>query len=86
VGHLHSNLVFLQSRILGGMPPITFLGSTAKRMTTALSEAKHWRDFKVRLCPSLAGIELLKDGGFYTAELDEAAVEPAKFKFNPLKR
>ena len=86
VGHLHSNLVFRTSRILSGMPSIRFLGPAAKRMTTALAEARHWRPFHVRLCPSLAGVELLKDGGFYTAELDEDARQPAKFLFHPLKR
>jgi hypothetical protein len=40
----------------------------------------------VRLCPSLAGIELLKDGGYYTVELDEAAQRPAQFEFHRLKR
>ncbi len=86
IGHLHSNLVFRNSRLLAGMPPIHFLGATVRRMSTALSEGRHWRPFKVRLCPSLAGIELLKDGGFYTVELDEAAQKPARFEFHRLKR
>jgi len=86
VGHLHSRLVFFNSRILSGMPRIEFLGYTAKRLSTALSEARHWRAFKPRLCPSLAGIELLKDGGFYLIELDEDAELPAKFQFRPIPR
>jgi hypothetical protein len=86
IGHLHSNLVYRTSHLLAGVPPIRFLGSTAKRMSTALSEARHWRPFNVRLCPSLAGIELLKDGGYYTTELDEDAAQPARFTFHPLKR
>ncbi|HEX3797680.1 MAG TPA: metallophosphoesterase [Verrucomicrobiae bacterium] len=86
VGHLHSNLIYRNSRVLAGIPPIRFLGSTARRMSTALSEARHWRPFKVRLCPSLAGIELLKDGGYYTVELDDDAVRPARFQFHHLKR
>jgi hypothetical protein len=86
IGHLHSNLVFRNSRLLSGIPPIHFLGNTGKRMSTALSEGRHWRPFKVRLCPSLAGIELLKDGGYYTVELDEAAERPAQFEFHRLKR
>jgi 3',5'-cyclic AMP phosphodiesterase CpdA len=86
IGHLHSNLIFRQSRLLSGLPPIRFLGHTAKRMTTALSEGRHWRHFRVKLCPALAGIELLKDGGFLTLELDSDARLPAKFRFHSLKR
>jgi len=86
IGHLHSNLVVWQSRLLAGMPPIRFLGHSVERMSIALSEARHWRPFHVRFCPSLAGIELLKDGGYYTIELDEDARQPARFKFHPLKR
>lgn len=72
IGHLHSPLIFWQSRLLAGMPRITFLGHTVKRLSQALARARAWRPFKVRLCPSLAGIELLKDGGFYLAELSDA--------------
>ena len=86
IGHLHSNLVYRQARILSGIPPIHFLGHTAKRMSTALSEGRHWRHFRVKLCPSLAGIELLKDGGFFTVELDAEARRPAAFRFHSLKR
>ena len=67
IGHLHSNLVLWKSRLLAGMPPIRFLGHTVQRLSTALNEARHWRPFHVRLCPALAGIELLKDGGYCTA-------------------
>ncbi len=86
VGHLHSNLIFFQSRMLCGVPTIKFLGQSVRRMSGALSEARHWRPFKVRLCPSLAGIELLKDGGFYKMELDPDGIQPARFTFHPLKR
>ena len=86
IGHLHSSLVYRQARILSGIPPIRFLGHTAKRMSTALSEGRHWRHFRVKLCPSLAGIEFLKDGGFFTVELDAEARQPAAFQFHPLKR
>jgi hypothetical protein len=68
------------------MPPITFLGHSALKLSKALNEAKSWRPFKVRLCPSLAGIELLKDGGYLTATLDLAGQTPAKFQFHPLPR
>jgi len=86
IGHLHSNLVLWKSRWLAGMPRITFAGHTAKRLSTALREARHWRAFNVRLCPSLAGIELLKDGGFLTADLDPTAQRPVQFQFQPLPR
>jgi hypothetical protein len=55
-------------------------------MSAALHEARYWKPFNVRLCPSLAGIELLKDGGYYTAELDAEARQPAWFRFHPLPR
>jgi hypothetical protein len=78
IGHLHSNLVLWKSRWLAGMPRISFLGHTAKRLSTALSRGKYWKPFRVRLCPSLAGIELLKDGGYLTAELDPDAQRPLR--------
>jgi hypothetical protein len=86
IGHLHSNLVFRTARLLAGMPRITFLGHSARRMTTALSEGRHWRHFHVKFCPSLAGIELTKDGGFYTVKLDPEARLPAEFQLHRLKR
>jgi len=86
IGHLHSNLIFWQSKLLAGMPRITFLGYTAKRITSALHEAKCWRPFKVRLCPSLAGIELLKDGGYLTAKFDPAGAVPVQFTTHRLPR
>jgi hypothetical protein len=86
IGHLHSRLILQKSRILAGMPAIPFLGHTAKRLTFALREARLWEPFNVLLCPSLAGIELLKDGGYYTAEMDLSAKQPARFQFHPLRR
>lgn len=64
IGHLHTPLILWKSRVLAGMPAIHWLGNSVRRMSTALNEARHWRDFKVTLCPSLAGCQLLKDGGF----------------------
>ncbi len=84
IGHLHSNLVFWNSRLLAGMPRLGFMGHTAKRLTTALHEALRWRPFKVRLCPALGGIQLLNDGGYYTAELDPSGNRPARFQFHHL--
>jgi hypothetical protein len=86
IGHFHSNLVLWESRLLAGMPRIGFLGHTPQRMTTALREARHWKPFKVRLCPALAGIELLKDGGYLTLELDPEARLPLRFQFHRLRR
>ena len=86
VGHLHSNLILWKSRLLAGMPRISFLGHSVKRFSTALRDARHWRPFKVRLCPALAGIELLKDGGYYTASLDREARQPVRFQFHRLPR
>ena len=82
IGHLHSQLVFWKSRVLAGMPRIRFLGHTAKRLSTALAEGRHWRPFKVTLCPALAGIQLLNDGGYLTVELDAEARQPAQFQLH----
>jgi len=84
IGHLHSNLILWKSRLLAGIPRITFLGHTAKKLSSALREARHWRFFRVRLCPALAGIELLKDGGYLTAELETDARQSAKFQLHRL--
>jgi len=71
---------------LAGMPVIRFLGPAARPMSTALKKVRHWRPFRVRLCPSLAGIELLKDGGYLTVELEAEAQRPAQFTFHHLRR
>lgn len=84
IGHLHSELILRTGRVLAGMPPVGFLGASVRRMSAALNEGKHWRPFNVRLCPSLTGIQLLKDGGWLTVELDADARHPAKFRFRPL--
>ena len=84
IGHLHSQLILRTGRVLSWMPTIPFLGVSIRRMSTGLNEAKLWRPFNVRLCPSLTGIQLLKDGGWLTAELDASARRPAKFQFHPL--
>ena len=71
IGHLHSPLILFMSGLLAGIPPTRFLGNSIRRFSSALRGAKKWRDFKVKLCPSLAGIELLKDGGFLELVLDD---------------
>ena len=86
LGHLHSNLLFRKSQWLAGMPTIRFLGNSIRRMSHALSQARCWRQFKARLCPSIAGIELLKDGGYCELRIDECASQPAQFHFCPLRR
>jgi hypothetical protein len=86
IGHLHSGLVLWKSRWLAGMPRLNFVGHTAKRLSAALCQAREWRPFRVRLCPALAGIQLLNDGGYLTAALDPEARLPARFEFHPLKR
>jgi len=86
IGHLHSNLIFWKSRILAGMPRITFLGHTPKRLSTALRQARHWKHFKVVLCPALGGIELTKSAGYLRAELDLEHGKPIQFQYCPLQR
>ena len=55
-------------------------------MTSALSQAKHWRPFNVRLCPSLAGIQMLRGGGYLTIDLDETAAQPPRIKVHHVPR
>jgi len=86
IGHLHSRLVFRQARVMAGIPRIRFLGHTIRRMTSGLSEGRYWRPFRVVLCPALAGIQLLNDGGYLTLALDPDAGVPARFQFHSIKR
>ncbi len=86
IGHLHSNFFLRLSRLLSGMPEIRFAGHSLHRMSAAVREARLWKPFRVRLCPSLAGIELLDDGGYLTITLDQSGVVPAQFEFHPLPR
>ena len=86
IGHLHSRLIFWKSKLLAGMPRIAFLGNSVRRFSTALHEARYWKDFNVQLCPSLAGIELLKDGGFLSLELDSGGSTPARVNIHRIHR
>ncbi|HOH35905.1 MAG TPA: metallophosphoesterase [Candidatus Hydrogenedentes bacterium] len=86
IGHLHTRLVCWQSRVLAGMPRISFLGNSIRRMTEALRQARCWRPFRVRLCPSLAGCELLKDGGYGKIEIDPDAEELLSFRIHRMRR
>ncbi|MGC8742287.1 MAG: metallophosphoesterase [Verrucomicrobiia bacterium] len=85
IGHLHSNAVFKASQYLSGIPQINFLGHTPKRLTHALRKSKVWKSFNIKLCPSLSGIQLLKDGGFCTLSIDLNGNEEAQFTFHHLK-
>jgi hypothetical protein len=85
IGHLHSDLFLWQSRLLSGMPPIRFLGNSVRRMSTALNAAKSWKVFRPRLCPSLGGVELLKDGGYLEIHLPSSGVKPPVVRFHPLR-
>ncbi len=80
IGHLHSDFILGSSRLLGGMPQISFLGVTVNRLSAALRMSRAWGPFKVVLCPSLAGIELLKDGAFLEIDLDPDGNEPVRFR------
>jgi hypothetical protein len=84
IGHLHSSFVMFNTRFLCGMPKITFLGHTPQRISAALRQARQWRPFNVLLCPSLAGIQLLKDGGYCSFQLDPAANHSARFQKHKL--
>lgn len=78
IGHLHSEPFLKTGRMLAGIPTIRFLGNTIRRYTTALQSARQWEPFKLLLCPSLTGIQIKKDGGFLTLELDEEARHPLR--------
>lgn len=86
IGHLHSPLILWKSRRLAGMPTLAFMGHTVKRLSTALGRARDWKPFKLRLCPSLAGIQLLKDGGFFTAEIQVETATPFHLQFHRIRR
>ena len=80
IGHLHTPMILNLARRMTGMPRIPWMGVTARRYTTALRDAACWRDFKVTLCPSPSGCQLLKDGGFLRAELDPSGGERVRFE------
>jgi hypothetical protein len=86
IGHLHSRLVLGTARVLAGLPSIKWLGPTGHRISAALGQAREWRPFRLQLCPALAGIQLLNDGGYLTAELDLEARKAITFQFHPLPR
>jgi hypothetical protein len=80
IGHLHSSFIFGTARWLAGMPRIGFLGNTVRRHSMALRRAREWKPFNPILCPSLTGIQLLKDGGFLRLELGPAGRESVRIQ------
>ena len=82
-GHLHTPMVIWKARLLAGLPPIHFMGRGIRRISRGLNRARGWKPFNVLLCPSLAGSQLLKDGGFYEMRLKRDA--PVEFVRHRLK-
>lgn len=80
VGHLHTELVLRAGGLLAGMPVLRGCGTTARRLSSALRRAREWRPFRVTLCPSTTGIELLKDGGWLEINLPEEAGRPLEIR------
>jgi len=85
IGHLHSDLILFNSRFLCGMPAIKFLGHTPRRISSALRQARHWKRFNLLLCPSPAGVQLLKDGGYRSIQLDPEGKRAPRFEKHRLR-
>jgi len=75
IGHLHTDLVFWNTRWLAGCPPIRLFGKGVFRISCGLNRARGWRPFRPLLCPSLAGSQLLKDGGYYSLRISDAGAD-----------
>jgi hypothetical protein len=86
IGHLHSPLILWKSRLLSGMPRLRRLGISVERMSGALQQAAVWRRFHVRLCPSLAGIQIERGGGWVELELCPAGNGPLVWRVHKLRR
>lgn len=76
LGHLHSELILETSRRLAGIPEITCLGQTVRRISGALRKARAWKPFSPVLCPALAGIQFRRDGGYLELHLGKAGEPP----------
>jgi hypothetical protein len=85
IGHLHSSLFLWPRYVLAGMPSISFLGNTIRRSTKAIQEATYWKAFRPRLCPSLGGVELIKDGGFCQIDIHREPSHDPRFQFSRLR-
>ncbi len=86
VGHLHSPFILRTSLRLAGLPRITFLGHSVRRMSEGLRRARSWKRFRVQLCPSLAGLEWFHDGGFLELTADHAPGSPLSIRSHRLPR
>jgi hypothetical protein len=86
IGHLHTPLVFWSSRILAGFPEVHRLGNSIRKMSSALRDARLWKHFHVTLCPSLAGCELLRDGGYLLMELSPEGSRRSSIQYCRLAR
>lgn len=84
IGHLHTPVIYWNSRWLAGLPPVRCLGTSIRRMSEALHDGRLWKPFHVRLVPSLTGCQLLKDGGFGWLEIDPDARRPAQLEIERL--
>jgi hypothetical protein len=85
IGHLHSGLILWKSRTLAGIPVIQRGGKVIYRISSALNKAKRWKPFRIKLCPSLSGIQIRKAGGYYLLRLDPEAKRPLEWNFQELK-
>lgn len=84
VGHMHTPLVEKAASIFSGVPPITQFGTSIRRFSTALQKAAAWKDFRMRLCPSPSGSELLRDGGYFEMVLHhDASIQSPLSIFHP---
>ncbi len=86
LGHLHSPFVFWNARMVAGLPAVPWFGTTVHRITKALRRARLWKPLKPHLCPALSGVELLKDGGWLTVELDLAGKDALNITRHRLPR
>lgn len=85
LGHLHSQFILDTAHRIGGITPeVNFAGVTISRITRALRKVKSWEPFKVVLCPSPTGVQLFKDGGFLTVELDSEDPKPLAWRVHPI--
>lgn len=84
IGHLHSRLIWHTSRVLSGLPHLQGFGTTVARLSGALRKARAWKPFRVVLCPSLSGIQLLKDGGFLELQITHGPKGACRVLAHPL--
>ena len=80
IGHLHTPMILTMARGLAGIPEVHWMGVTARRYTSALRQAACWKRFRLQLCPSPAGCQLLKDGGYLRADLDSSGAQPLHWR------